>query len=504
MKNVLVIGVGPHARRSHLPALTAGQRDGLVGTICGVDVLGAASVLTVFDSDDGPHDLPVTPIVPFPAKEQTLPEAVRQTLDGIVARRGIDAVVIATEPAFHMVYARWALERGLSVLLDKPLGIRAHASTDPAQAAAVLTDVDDLLAHYQLARQRRPDLMVSVQSQRRYHPAFWQLRALIAEVAETTGCPVTSVQSFHSDGQWRLPDELLDLDYHGYDRGYGKCAHSGYHFFDIIPWLLAAGDTSGKNADTVRVHTEVTRPADLLAQLGVTDYERLFDGFATRNRYTDAELYTGLRGFGEVDASISLAFTSAGRTLTLGTLNLFHNGFSQRGNLAPAAALYKGNGRVRQETHIIQQGPFQALHLHSLQTLEDDSSIGDRYATGGDRHIEVHVFRNDRFRPGWKPYARLGHDALTTTVDDRIAAPTQQSSRRRSMHEFLLHLNGRRSRHQMRSDLTTHRTAAALMAGTYLSMARRWTGASPEVTLSLTPPLAAIPAPVRCREVVVR
>ncbi|MFF2374926.1 Gfo/Idh/MocA family oxidoreductase [Streptomyces xiamenensis] len=504
MKNVLVIGVGPHARRSHLPALAAGQREGLVGTVCGVDVLGATGVLTVFDSDDGPRDLPVTPIVPFPAGEHTLPNAVRQTLDGLAARRGIDAVVVATEPAFHMVYARWALERGLSVLLDKPLGVRANASTDPAQAGAILTDVDDLLARYDLARQHHPDILVSVQSQRRYHPAFWRLRGLIAEVAEATGCPVTSVQSFHSDGQWRLPDELLDLDYHGFDRGYGKCAHSGYHFFDIIPWLLAAGDASGKIADQIRVHAEVTRPVDLLTQLGVDDYERLFDGFAARNRYTEAELLAGLRGFGEVDAGISMAFTRAGHTLTLATLNLLHNGFSQRGNLAPAVALYKGNGRVRQETHIIQQGPFQALHLHSLQTLEDNASAGDRYAAGGDRHIEVHVFRNDHFRPGWKPYTRLGHDDLTTTVDGQLAAPTQQSSRRRSVHEFLLYLNGRRDRHQMRSDLTTHRTAAVLMAGTYLSMAHRFSGDSPEATLSLRPTLAALPTPVQGREVSVR
>ncbi|MFJ3673403.1 Gfo/Idh/MocA family oxidoreductase [Streptomyces sp. NPDC090106] len=503
MKNVLVIGVGPHARRSHLPALAAGQRDGLVGTVRGVDVLGAASVRTALDSDDGPREVPVTPIEPFPAGEHPLPQAVRQTLDGLVARCGIDAVVVATEPAFHMVYARWALDRGLSILLDKPLGVRAHASTDPVQAGAILTDVDDLIAHYDRARRHHPDVLVSVQSQRRYHPAFWRLRDLITEIAEATGCPVTSVQSFHSDGQWRLPDELLDLDYHGYSRGYGKCAHSGYHFFDIIPWLLAAGDASNKTADAVRVHAEVTRPDDLLAQLTVTDYEQLFDGFAARNQYTETELCAGLHGFGEVDAGISMAFTRGGRTLTLATLNLIHNGFSQRGNLAPAAALYTGNGRVRQETHIIQQGPFQALHLRSLQTLVDDVA-GDRYTAGGDRHIEVHVLRNNRFRPDWKPYTRLGHDELTTTADGHLAMPTQQSSRRRSMHEFLLYLNGRRARHQMRSDLTTHRTAAALMAGTYLSMAHRFSGASPETTLSLAPALATLPAQVRGPEVIVR
>ncbi|WP_329172857.1 Gfo/Idh/MocA family oxidoreductase [Streptomyces sp. NBC_01477] len=495
MKNLLVIGVGPHARRSHLPALAAGQAAGLVGTVRGVDILGAADAAVPYDADDGPRSVPVTLVEPFGSEERTLPDAVRRTLDELVDHQGIDAVVVSTEPAFHLAYTGWALERGLSVLLDKPLGVRTDASTDPAQAAGILTDADDLLARYEAARLRHPEIMVSVQSQRRYHPAFWRLRQLIAEVAEATDCPVTSVQSFHSDGQWRLPDELLDLDYHGYDRGYGKCAHSGYHFFDIIPWLLAAGERGGKVPDAVQVHAQVTRPADFLAQLGVEDHERLFDGFAARNLYSTQDLDTAAHGFGEVDAFISLAFRSAGRTLTLGSLNLVHNGFSQRGNLTPAAGLYKGNGRVRQETHIIQQGPFQALHFHSLQTLDEGVRTGDRHAPGGDRHVEVHVFRNNRLRPAWKAYTRLGHEALTTMSEGQVAVPTQQSSRRRAMGEFLEYVNGRRTREQMRSDLTTHRTAAALMAGAYQSMAARWTGASPEATLSLEPTLPDAPAP---------
>ncbi|MFF8035208.1 Gfo/Idh/MocA family oxidoreductase [Streptomyces sp. NPDC016626] len=499
MKNLLVIGVGPHARRSHLPALAAGQAAGLVGTICGVDVLGAANVVVAYDADDGPRSVPVTLVEPFDSRERTLPDGVRRTLDDLVARRGIDAVVVSTEPAYHVVYTRWALERGLSVLLDKPLGVRTDASTDPRQASATLADVDDLLVRYQAARGRHPEILVSVQSQRRYHPAFWRMRQLITEIAEETNCPVTSVQSFHSDGQWRLPDELLDLSYHGYDRGYGKCAHSGYHFFDIIPWLLAAGERSGKTSDTVKVHARVTRPTDLLAQLGVVDHERLFPGFAARNPYSTQELHTAARGFGEVDAFISMAFQSADRTMTLGSLNLVHNGFSQRGNFAPATGLglYKDNGRVRQETHIIQQGPFQALHFHSLQTLDDGRCTNDRYAAGGDGHVEVHVFRNSRFRPAWAAHTRLDHGALTSTWEGQVAHPTQQSSRRRSSQEFLDYLNGRRTREQMRSELTSHRTAATLMAGAYLSMATQWTGGSSETTLSLGPTHTSVPSPAR-------
>lgn len=226
MKNFLVVGVGPHARRTHLPALAAGQAAGLVGTVSGVDVVGATDISVPYDADDGPRSLPMTLIEPFDSRVPALPDTVRCTLDAVVERRGIDAVVVSTEPGYHMVYTRWALERGLSVLLDKPLSVHTDASVDPARAGAILADVDDILARYRQAKERHPGLVVSVQCQRRYHPAFWRMRQLIAEIADETDCPVTSVQSFHSDGQWRMPDELVDLSYHGFDQGYGKAAHS--------------------------------------------------------------------------------------------------------------------------------------------------------------------------------------------------------------------------------------------------------------------------------------
>ncbi|MFD9562206.1 Gfo/Idh/MocA family protein [Streptomyces sp. NPDC059994] len=486
MKNFLVIGVGPHARRSHLPALAAGQSRGLVGTVYGVDILGAMDVMLTFDADDGPRTLPVTLIEPFDAAPQSLPDRVRATLDALVVRHRIDAVVVSTEPAYHLVYTRWALERGLSVLLDKPLSVHTGASTNPPSAAAILADFDSLLDCYELARRRHPGLIVSVQCQRRYHPAFWKMRQLIAEITEETGCPVTSIQSSHSDGQWRLPDELVDLSYHGFDQGYGKAAHSGYHFFDIVPWLLAAGEREGKELDAVTVHAQVTRPGDFLAQLTVHDHERLFPAFAARNRYTDTQLRAATHAFGEVDAFISLAFHSGGRTMTLGSLNLIHNGFSERGNMTPAASLYKGNGRVRQESHIVHQGPFQALHFLSLQTLGDPSTSAAPYAIGHESHIEVHVFRNNRFSPGWTRHQRLGYHALTTLWEADVAVPTQQSSRRRATHEFLEYLDGRRTREQVRSDLTSHRPAATLMSGAYLSMANQFSGsAAPQITLGL-------------------
>ncbi|MGW8375617.1 Gfo/Idh/MocA family oxidoreductase [Streptomyces sp. ODS28] len=486
MKNILVIGVGPHARRNHLPGLLAGQKAGLVGTVAGVDIPAASEAIAQFNKAFEGEDIPVAMVDPFEPGRRELPPPARETLDALVRRCAIDAVVISTEPSFHVVYTHWALDRGLDVLLDKPLSVHADCSLDPARARAILTDFDGMLDHYTRAREARPELLVTVQCQRRYHPAFLTMRNLIAEVAAETGCPVTSVQTFHSDGQWRMPGELVDISYHSFDLGYGKCAHSGYHFFDIVPWLLRAGESEGKTLDEVEVHTHVTRPGDFLAQLGVGDYERLFPGYAAANPYTEPELLARTRAFGEIDAFVSTAYKSGGRTLTLGSINLVHNGFSQRGSVTPVHAdLYKGNGRVRHESHIIEQGPFQAIHYHSLQSLGGGDGPRAPYEVGGAEHIEVHVFRNSSFNPRWEKCATYGYEELAQdgAWEGVRAEPTQSSSRARAMQEFLEYLNGKRTRAQMVSDLTDHRRSSTLMAGAYLSTAQQWSGASPTATL---------------------
>ncbi|MFJ4741146.1 Gfo/Idh/MocA family protein [Streptomyces sp. NPDC088775] len=472
--NVLVVGVGPHTRLNHLPALAAAQDSGLAGTVTGIDLPDAVGGVE-YGTADRPRRMPVVPVQPFPVPTQSLPDGVRHVLEGVVERERIGAVVVATEPSVHLPYALWAMERGLPVLLDKPLTVHPGASTDPAAAQAIADDFDILLDAYRAARRRDPQMVVSVMSQRRWHPAFRRVRELIAEVAEATNCPVTSIQSSHGDGQWRLPDELVDVTYHGFDRGYGKAAHSGYHHFDAVPWWLAAGERPGKEIDEVEVHAVCTRPADFLAQLTVADHARLLPGFADRNRYTGQDLDRFTAGHGEVDVFLNVAYRSHGRVMALGSHNLAHTAFSQRGNLQTVAGgLYKGNGRIGQEVHLIQQGPFQALHLHVLQTLHGDEDGIDQHAAGGADHIELHVFRNDRLGLGWERHRALGFTDLVRDSGGSTVLPTQRSSRTCAVAEFLAHLAGRVPRAELTSDLSDHRRPARLMAGAYLSMARRW------------------------------
>ncbi|MFJ4966874.1 Gfo/Idh/MocA family protein [Streptomyces sp. NPDC088729] len=472
--NVLVIGVGPHTRLNHLPALAAAQDAGLAGTVTGVDLPHAAACAVEYGTPGRPRRMPVVAVQPFPASRRALPGAVLRVLEDVVGRARIGAVVVATEPSVHLPYALWAMERGLPVLLDKPLTVHPGASTDPAAAQAIADDFDTLLGAYRTARRRHPKMVVSVLSQRRWHPAFRRVRELITEVAEATNCPVSSVQSSHGDGQWRLPDELVDLSYHGFDRGYGKAAHSGYHHFDTVPWWLAAGERPGKEIDEIEVHAACTRPSDVLAQLTVADHARLLPSFAGRNPYTEQDLLDLTAGHGEVDVFLNVAYRNRGRVMALGNHSLAHTTFSQRGPLPPAAGgLYKGNGRIGQEIHIVQQGPFQVLHLQVLQTLHGDDEEIDPRAVGGADHIGLHVFRNNQVRSDWQRHRTLTFADLIQGRGDGTVLPTQRSARTCAVTEFLAHLNGLIPRSELASDLADHRRPARLMAGAYLSMARR-------------------------------
>ena len=122
--------------------------------------------------------------------------------------------------------------------------------------------------------------------------------------------------------------------------------------------------------------------------------------------------------YGEIDAFNSFAFKHADRTMTLGSINLIHNGLSQRGWLTTEGRdLYKGNGRIRQESHFIEQGPFQAISMISYQSSEVEPYRSDNlYETGGEYHFDIHVFRNSTLCAEWKAYEKFSVKDLYTSV----------------------------------------------------------------------------------------
>lgn len=408
-----------------------------------------------------------------------------QLLDQTIADLQVRGVIIATDPLNHVQYGEWAMSRGLSVLLDKPISTRKDVSTEPEEAIGLLDDYRRLMTAYEAARRRHGRLLFSIAVQRRYHPMFRKVRELIKAVLEKTNCPVTSIQVCHSDGQWYFPREIAERDNHPVNLGYGKCSHSGYHFYDILSWFLQAGESSGKTIDNVDVCASFVRPADLAAQLTHADYKRLFANYDSYGDTADHVMLDASR-FGEIDAFTSFAFRKGAKTLSLGAVNLLHNGFSQRGWASSAGRdLYKGNGRVRHEFYYIVQGPFQAISLSSYQSREVDPGVSSGlYDVGGEYHLEAHVFRNANLFPDWRSHQTVNMENLYCPIMQGRSRGHQEDAKRSAVLELIAFIRGEPA--LAASDLATHKRSVALMSGVYQSAARSSLGSGRNVNIDFT------------------
>lgn len=473
--NLLLIGFGPHAKRIYYPTC---ERDGKtynIQLVYAVDLEEKRADIIKYLTEKNDSSTQVYFIQPHDRAYDKLSFAVEKKLNQIVRELNIKGIIIATEPQVHKMYADWALKQGLSVLMDKPISTHKHISTDPQIPQKLLTDYQELKTAYLSAKRKYKRVFFSLMAQRRWHPAYTKIKSLIAEVFEKTNSPVTSIQTFHADGQWRLPQEIVDIDYHGYNQGFGKCSHSGYHFFDIVTWLLEAGERKDKSIDNVDIFTNFLRPNDFLHQINLKDYQTIFPDFKTENKYSEKKLRNLFKNYAEIDAFSSFAFKHGDKIQTLANINLTHNSYSQRGWLSVVGKdLYKGNGRLRHESHFIEQGPFQAISFISYQSKEvDPTKMQGLYDVGGEYHLDIHVFRNSSLFPKWETYEKISIKDLNNKVMIGKSRGHQEDARRQAVLEFAKFLNGKEIKPA--SDFLDHERSTRLMYGVYQSAANRFT-----------------------------
>jgi predicted dehydrogenase len=310
-------------------------------------------------------------------------------------------------------------------------------------------------------------------TQRRYHPAFLKIKELVGEVSEKTSCPITSFQTTHCDGQWRMPSEIVDQNYHPYNRGYGKCSHSGYHSIDIIDWLIRYSyEKSKQKSNMIEVISNFTYPNDFISQIPLANYKKYFDSDEPL-KYNENILRKKYKNYGEIDAQIELAYKNHhGGKITTGQFSLLHNSFSQR-NWASATGrdLYKGNGRIRHEIHYIVQGPFQTILFESLQSEEILNEKTTHSNVGGEYHLDVHVFRNSKLFPEWKTYEKITVDDLDQHILKGYSRGHQEDARRCAITTFIKSLNAKNVKRQ--SDLKDQKESIAILEAIYDSAYRR-------------------------------
>ena len=304
---IIEIGFGPHAKRVYAPALEVWAENYHSELLLVVDLKEKEQdIRKYFSKSKLKPDFYF--VDPFEGK---MPPTVNKYLTKYVIEHGISAAIISTEPLSHYVYAKWALKNKLNILMDKPITSGKDVVTNPTLAKKIENDYLDLLSDYQKL-QKEKETIFSINVQRRFHPGFDMVKKLLIEVAKKTNCPITSIQSTHCDGQWRMPNEIVTQAYHPYCFGYGKGSHSGYHIFDAAYQFYKVSKLTGKVADSMEIYSSFFQPRGFLYQLNEKDYEKYFGKKYLKVRnLNDKQLYRKFKNYGEIDLSTISIFRNA-------------------------------------------------------------------------------------------------------------------------------------------------------------------------------------------------
>ena len=480
MTKILVIGCGPHATHFYIPSILRMAASSGGFCLAGVLDVEPRRGRVAEELAERGADVPAWFITPFDGDE--LSGEAAELLDGMLSRDVFNAVVVSTDPLHHLCYAKWAVSRGLPILMDKPVTTREGAALDLAAARRIASDYDDLLGLYLARPEPRPPFVLC--AHRRYHPGILEARRIVSDVCARTGCPVTHIHCAHADGQWRLPHEICTQLHHSYFQGHGKVSHSGFHFIDCVAefWRDGLG-ASGRTADDVEVFSAFVRPDGLAKQIGRLQYRRFFGDaeYDAACPEDDDELARSYAACGEVDASVTLSLRKDGVPFSLATLDLLHNSYSRRAWLAPDRDLYKGNGRVKHEDHSIQVGPFLNVRIQSYQSKDrHDVCLPERdEEPGGNNHFELLVFRNERMIGGRAferiPLREIGA-ARGFSADSLFITQVKE----RSIREWLDAIaDPAAAGSGLQSAFADHRAGARLMSAIYEAYVRRGLGQSP-------------------------
>lgn len=381
LRSVALIGLGWHARRVYYPRLEEAALAGRVRIAAVVDLQDNADAVRGFlaQRQVAPDHLVLTQ--PSTSPERVPDEAARQ-LAALQADGRLDGVLISTEPRAHRGYVLWALERGVHVLLDKPLTAPADPGSTAEVAEALWQDFEDIARALAASRAR-----LVIQAQRRVHPGYSFIKRTVEEFVAEYGVPISFLDVYHADGMWVMPDEW-DRDHHAYKYRTGKLLHSGYHFVDLASWLLASNERLGRAPRTLEFQVQSFGPRDFLALLDGR-YERLFGPGRAPVPVPSVERH------GEMDLNLLGRILCDGAVQTTVSLQLLQNSFSRRASPAPPADPYKGAGRVRHERMNLHVGPLLNLQVHSYQAHEvRDPRPQLAYGPGHLDHFDVYVFRN--------------------------------------------------------------------------------------------------------------
>lgn len=440
--NIMLIGLGPHAKRIYMNLFNKYK---IVPKII-VDLKSKKNELLDYIEKQELRSTEIFLIDDLNKDALELPWKVKENLKKIINDKNVKYAVISTEPKSHFAYAKFLLENDINILMDKPITAPTWVNSDVKKAMSIKKEYETLCKMY---KNKKEKISFKIQCQRRFHEGYVYVKKLLEETIRQYNIPMTYIDIYHNDGMWNMPNEFLDRENHPYKYGYGKLFHSGYHFIDLLAWLLEVNrGIKGKEIDNAQMYVSVNRPVDFFTVFNNYDYKKIMK----TNRFEKVlEQQYKFKNFGEIDMHSIINFMHNDKLITNCSLNLMQSGFSRRAWCELPKDTYKSNGRVRHERVNIQVGPLMNIQIHSYQAYE----IRDREKmcnnnVGSVEHFDIYVFRNSELIGG-KSFEMLDISTLSEK-DKKYFIGYNEKARENCFINYLLNIDDS-------SDLLEHKTS---------------------------------------------
>ena len=450
-KSIVLVGLGPHAKRIYINLM---KKHHVLPKLI-VDLKSNEEEILNYLKDEKINCQ--TYFVPNnEANNLELSTKVKKALQKLIYKYKIQYAIISTEPKAHFAYAKYFLDENINILLDKPITAPTFAFKNTMNSHKIQEEYEFLKKEYLLKYKK---INFTIQCQRRFHAGYNYVKKIINETISKYHLPITYLDVYHSDGMWNMPDEFFSRENHPYKYGYGKLFHSGYHFVDLIAWLLESNELSSKKTHEVSMVTSVFKPFDFFHIVDNDFYET----YLKTNKYKEIiENADAVKDFGELDFHAMIDFRSKDSIITHCNLNLLQSGFSKRAWCNLPHDTYKANGRVRHEQINIQIGPIMNIQVHSYQSQEvNEKSDIPNYEVGSIDHFDIYVFRNDNLIGG-KAFEKI---SIKDLIHQNDFLGNNEKARENCFLEFL---NDQKSE----SDLLKHEKSILLLSKLCESVAR--------------------------------
>lgn len=429
--NLILIGLGPHAKRIYIKFL---KKYNIIPKLL-VDLDINHNKIKNFLIEQNLEDVPLY-LVPNEEKDnQELSLSVQRDLSNIIDKEKITHAIISTEPKAHLPYAMFLLKNHINILMDKPITAPTHVISNPNQAKQIEIEYNLLCEEYQKQKKMYPSLNFSIQCQRRFHKGYIYVKNILLEIIKKYNIPITYIDIYHNDGMWNMPDEFVFRENHPYKYGYGKLFHSGYHFIDLLVWLLDVNSNlNDKKINNCSVYAESYRPNDFFYNFNNKDYNNILHSNKFEKIIHNSSKF---ENYGEIDVHSIVNFYNNDHLVTNCSLNLMQSGFSRRSWVELPEDTYKSNGRVRHERLNIQIGPLLNIQVHSYQAYEiKERNLHNQGEIGDLEHFDIYIFRNTDLIGG-KPFEKVTLSKLEGTEKDNKFMGYNERARERCFLDFI-------------------------------------------------------------------